>query len=105
ALSHVFSTGANIFLGVLAMTERVVVRFVPKTRSAAPRLNFAFESLATAPSEFVPDPERASTALGWFADRRDVAATTTAGRRLEVSMGQDDFDKLFATKLRPGKFT
>jgi serine protease AprX len=87
------------------MAEEVVVRFVPKTRSAAPRLDFSFESLATAPREFLPDPGRASTALGWFAGRRNVDATTTDGSRLEVSMAQGDFNQLFATKLRPGKFT
>src|SRR5262245_25466218 len=87
------------------MADEIVVRFVPKTRSTAPRLNFSFESLATSPREFLPDPGRASSALSWFAGRGNVDATTTDGNRLEVAMAQGDFAKLFDTKLHPGKFT
>ena len=87
------------------MVENVVVRLVPKTRSATPRLDFGFATLANSPREFLPDPKRTSSALSWFAERKDAEAKTTDGNQLEVTFNPDDFTKLFGAKLRPGKFS
>jgi hypothetical protein len=85
------------------MVEKVVVRLVPKTRSAAPRLDFSAEAFALAPREFAPDPRRARTALGWLAARQKVEVKQTEGRRLETEMNPADFQQLFGTTLRAGE--
>src|SRR5262245_16432688 len=85
------------------MAQEVVVRFVPKTRSAAPRTGFGFEAITTTPQEFRPDPQRTRSALNWFAGRAEV--TPTQGSRLEVSLDRRDFTQLLGAGLEPGRFS
>jgi serine protease AprX len=85
------------------MAHDVVVRFVPKTRSAAPRVDCSFEAICTAPQEFRPDPQRTRSALNWLAGR--AAVTPTQGSRLEVSLDRRDFTQLFGAGLQPGHFS
>jgi len=87
------------------MAQKVVVRLVPKTRTSAPLLEFSFASIASSPREFVPDARRASTALNWFAERKNAEAKTTDLSRLEVEMTRSDFTKLFQRDLKPKKHT
>ena len=71
------------------------MRLVPKTRSAAPRLEFGLESVQVKPLAFSPDPRKARTALGFFAERPRVEVKPTEKDRLEVSLREKDFTELF----------
>src|SRR5262245_27817033 len=85
------------------MAQEVVVRFVPKTRSAAPRVDFGFDAIWASPQEFLPDPQRARSALSWLAGRAEV--TPTQMSRLEVSLDRRDFTQLFGAGLQKGEFS
>ncbi len=87
------------------MADEVLVRFVPKTRSAAPRLEFGFSTLSAAPKEFAPDARRASSALGYFAGKKEVRAKPTDGNRIQASMSQSDFHQMFPNKLHAGSYS
>src|SRR5229473_2468772 len=85
--------------------DLVVVRLVPKTRSRAPRLDFALESIQIKPQEFSPDPARARAALNFFAANRSVGVKPTEKNRVELAIGRQDFNELFGVDLRAGEFS
>ncbi|MGH6827086.1 S8 family serine peptidase [Methyloceanibacter sp.] len=87
------------------MAQELVVRLVPKTRSAAPRLDFALESVRAKPQEFAPDPRRARSALSFFAEHPNVEVVPTEKDRLEVTVGRKDFTQLFGASLRQGEYS
>lgn len=81
------------------------MRLVPKTRSAAPRLEFGLESVQVKPLAFSPDPRKARTALGFFAERPRVEVKPTEKDRLEVSLREKDFTELFGAGLKKGSYS